>query len=407
MKAFENPIYVARPSLPPLAEFARRLEEIWVGRWLTNRGRVLERFEQKLAQVLQTENLSLFTNGTLALQVGLQGLGLVGEVITTPFTFPASANALVQNGLVPVFADIEPIHFTLNPECVAAAISPRTTAILAVHVFGIPCDLERLATIAARHGLVLIYDAAHAFGVTVDGKSIGRFGDLSMFSFHATKPFHSIEGGALTFTRPELKRVFDRLSNHGLEPDGNVPVAGTNAKMTEFQALMGELMLDRVAPATAHAGRIEAVYRECLAVIPGIKIPPWPGDRILSNHSFMPVLVKPDGFGMASADLQAALARFNVFPKRYFHPIVSDMTGYSRLKAKAPLDHARKTAEEVLALPIYADLALADVGQICELIAHIQRVGPGAAPATPLTDALSARRSARSQAATAGHRTRR
>lgn len=336
-----------------------------------------------MAQIFQTNNLSLFTNGTLALQVGLQGSRLAGEVITTPFTFPASTNALVQTGLTPVFADVEPVHFTLDPDRVSAAISPRTTAILAVHMFGIPCQLDQLADITGRHGLTLIYDAAHAFGVTVDGQSIARFGDLNMFSFHATKPFHSIEGGALTFKRPELKRVFDTLSNHGLEPDGDVHAPGTNAKMTEFQALMGELMLDLVASATAQAGRIETVYRECLGMVPGVEIPPPPRDGIVPNHSFMPVLVRPDRFGMASDELQAALAPFNVFPKRYFHPLVSEMTGYRHLKVRDPLDHARKIAEQVLALPMYADLALDDVRRICELISGIQRAGRAIVPTKP------------------------
>lgn len=373
MKPFDKPIYVTRSNLPPLADFARGLEEIWDSHRLSNRGLVLQRLENKLAQIFETPNVSLFTNGTLALQVGLQGLRLSGEVVTTPFTFAATANALIKAGLVPVFADIEPRHFTLDPEQVEAAISPRTTAILAVHIFGIPGQLTRLAEIAARRGLLLIYDAAHAFGVTVGGKSIARFGDLSVFSFHATKPFHSAEGGALTFNRAELKPVFDTLSNHGLEPDGDVREVGTNAKMSELQALMGELMLDHFLPAIARARRIEALYRECLASIPGIEIPPTPEEGICPNHAFMPVLVKQDAFGLSRDELAAALSRYNVFARPYFHPLVSDMSAYRRPDRQAPLDRARQVATEVLALPIYADLALGDVERICALITGIQR----------------------------------
>jgi dTDP-4-amino-4,6-dideoxygalactose transaminase len=373
VKPFDKPIYVTRPTLPPIAEFRQGLEEIWDNQWLSNRGPVARRLEKKLAEVLQTKNLSLFTNGTLALEIALQGLRLSGEVVTTPFTFAASTNALTRAGLKPVFADIEPDHFNLDPDRVAAAITPRTTAILAVHVFGIPCRLAALAAIAERCKLLLIYDAAHAFGVTVDGASIAGFGDVSMFSFHATKPFHTGEGGALTFRRTELKDVFDTLANHGLEPGGDVREPGTNGKMTELQALMGELMLERFAPAIAQAGLIEAVYRERLAEVPGIdaSAPPPVGVRV--NHAFMPALVEPCLFGLSRDALDAALQRYNVFPRKYFHPLVSGMTAYRQDAQRDPLDCARRVSEQVLALPIYAELAIDDVHRICDLIAAIQR----------------------------------
>ena len=375
MKAFESPIYVTRPALPPLADFTAGLREIWDGRWLTNRGPVLARLEQRLKHAMQSANLNLFTNGAIALTAALQGMGLTGEVVTTPFTFVASTNAIVQCGLTPVFADIEPHHLTIDPDQVEALITPRTSAILAVHVFGLPCRLDQLSRIAARHGLALIYDAAHAFGVTVDGRSIAAFGDASMFSFHATKLFHTIEGGALTFKDAALGPVLDALCNHGLEPGGDVQAAGLNGKMSEVQALMGLLMLDTVQPAIAQGRAIEAAYREGLSAIPGLRplAPPAPG--VGCNHSFMPVLVEESAFGMSSDALKAALLRYNVHVRRYFTPLISDMTAFRGLRAPDPLRQARRVGPEVMALPTYADLAVADVYRICELIGCIQRAG--------------------------------
>jgi len=239
IKPFEKPIYVTRPFLPPFEEFARGLEEIWETRWLTNNGPILQRFGQELSNLFETDNLCLFNNGTLALQIALQGMGISGEVITTPFTFVATTHALFWNKIRPVFVDIEPDYYTIDPEKVEAAITPWTTAILAVHVFGYPCKLNALADIARRHNLKLIYDAAHVFGVKVGNKSIAHFGDLSMFSFHATKSFHSVEGGMLIFREAGLKGIFDYLKNFGFKNEVEVVMSGTNAKMNEMQDMMG------------------------------------------------------------------------------------------------------------------------------------------------------------------------
>ncbi len=378
MVGFDAPIYVTRPVLPRLPDFVAGLPEIWDNRWLTNGGPVLRRFEATLRQVMHAPNLNLFTNGALALEIALQGLGLSGEVITTPFTFVATANAIVQSGLTPVFADIGLDHLTIDPDRVEALITPRTSAILAVHVFGLPCPLERLAAIATRHGLALVYDAAHAFGVTVGGRSIATFGDVSMFSFHATKLFHTVEGGALAFRDAALGPAFDALCNHGLEPDGDVRAAGRNGKMSELQALMGSLMLETIEPAIVAGQRIEAVYRERLADIPGIHMlsPVAPGVR--SNHSFVPVLVDEAVFGMTAAGLKATLLRYNVHVRRYFTPLVSDMTAFRRMLSADPLTNARRIGPQVMALPTYADLAIDDVHRICDLISGIQSMGPDA-----------------------------
>ncbi len=374
MEGFDSPIYVTRPALPSLARFTSGLQEIWCSRWLTNRGPILQRFEMKLRGVLQASHVNLFTNGALALVVALKGLRLTGEVITTPFTFVATANALVHCGLTPVFADIELDHLTLDPDCVEALITPRTTAILAVHVFGLPCRLDRLAAIAARHNLVLIYDAAHAFGLTIDGRPITDYGDVTMLSFHATKLYHSFEGGALTFKDAALGPVFDALCNHGLEPDGDVRLAGLNAKMTEVQALMGELMLETVEESIAHGQRIEAIYRERFASVPGIEMLPEPSSAVRTNHSFVPILVNSDSFGMSADELKSALFHYNVHVRRYFTPLINDMTAFRHLEFRDPLVRARRVGPEVMALPTYADLALPDVHRICDLVAGLHRM---------------------------------
>jgi dTDP-4-amino-4,6-dideoxygalactose transaminase len=375
MEGFANPIYVTRPALPSLATFTAGLQEIWSNRRLTNHGPILQRFDANLRRMLQVHNLNLFTNGTLALVVALKGLRLTGEVITTPFTFVATANALVHCGLSPVFADIEPHHLTLDPDRVEALITPRTSAILAVHVFGLPCRIECLARIAARHHLVLIYDAAHAFGLTMAGRSIADYGDVTMFSFHATKLYHSFEGGALTFKDSTLGPVFDALCNHGLEPDGDVRMVGLNAKMTEVQALMGELMLEIVEPSIAHGQRIEAIYRQRFAPVPGIEMLPEPPPEVRTNHSFVPILINRDTFGMSANELKTALLRYNVHVRRYFTPLISDMTAFRGLPRPDPLRVAARIAPEVIALPTYADLALSDVHRICDLVAGLHPQG--------------------------------
>jgi dTDP-4-amino-4,6-dideoxygalactose transaminase len=375
---FEKPIYITRPFLPPLSDFCNGLEEIWRSEWLTNNGPLLQRFQNELCGHFKTENLCLFNNGTLALQIALQGLQLSGEVITTPFTFVATTHALYWNKIRPVFVDIEPDHYTLDPARVEAAITPWTTAILAVHVYGYPCRLQELADIARRHKLLLLYDAAHAFGVTVDGRSIGHYGYLSMFSFHATKLFHSIEGGMLMFADPGQKKVFDYLKNFGFDGETEVVMPGTNAKMNEFQALMGLQILGHMEGIIARRQQIDALYRARLKEIPGIHVPALPAANVKFNHAYFPVEIDADQFGMDRDQLYTALQRFNVFTRRYFYPLVTDYACYRSLSLKDPLTKARKIAQRVLTLPIYDSLALEDVKRICDVIAHLCQNLPGA-----------------------------
>src|SRR3989304_4575021 len=291
IKPFENPIYVTRPFLPSLGEFCKGLEEIWENQGLTNNGPILQRFTQALSNFFETDNICLFNNGTLALQIALQGMGISGEVITTPYTFVATTHALFWNKIRPIFVDIEPEYYTLDPEKVEAAITPWTTAILAVHVYGHPCKLDALADIARRHNLRLIYDAAHAFGIKVGDKPIAHFGDLSMFSFHSTKLFHSIEGGMLIFKEAGLKGLFDYLKNFGFKNEVEVVMPGTNAKMNEMQALRGIPVLKYLEEIIKKREQITYIYRNKLKEVPGIRLVPALSHNIQYNYAYMPIEV--------------------------------------------------------------------------------------------------------------------
>lgn len=367
-RPFPQPIHVTRPFLPPLAEFQNALQEIWTNNWLTNNGPVVERFEHSLGGYLKTNNLCLFNNGTLALQIALQGMQISGEVITTPYTFVATTHALFWNKVRPVFVDIEPEFYTLDPAKVEAAITPWTTAILAVHVYGHPCRHEELEHIARKHNLRLIYDAAHAFGVNVDGRSIAQLGDLSMFSFHATKLFHSIEGGMLTFGDPGLKGTFNYLKNFGFKNEVEVVTPGTNAKMNEFQALMGELILKRMPEIVARRRLIYERYLANLRSIPGITMPRRLPANVDYNYAYVPVEIDAGTYGLDRDTVYEALKTFNIFSRRYFYPLLNDFACYRHVHVQDPLTVARRVSSRILTLPIYPDLALDDVDHICGIL---------------------------------------
>nr|WP_320013636.1 DegT/DnrJ/EryC1/StrS family aminotransferase [uncultured Desulfobacter sp.] len=370
-KPFRKPIYVTKPFLPALNDFKEGLNEIWDNKWLTNNGPILQRFNNDLCSYFKTRNICLFTNGTLALQIGLQGMELTGEVITTPFTFVATAHVLHWNRLKPIFVDIEPEFYTLDAEKVEAAITNKTTAILAVHVYGHPCNLTALADIARRHNLKLIYDAAHAFGVTVSDKSIADYGDMSMFSLHATKLYHSIEGGMLTFQDPGMKKISDYLKNFGFENEVEVVMPGTNAKMNEFQALMGILILKHIDDIIEKRKKITNIYQERLKSVPGIHLRPELPHTIHYNYAYLPIEVHKKEFGMSRNMLYEKLKGYNIFTRRYFYPLICDFTCYKTIAIKDPLTVARRAADRILTLPIYYDLALLDAEKICDIIIDI------------------------------------
>jgi len=372
IKPFAKPIYVTKPFLPSLPEFNKGLKEIWDNAWLTNNGPVLARYTKKLEKYFDSENICLFNNGTLALQISLQGMQISGEVITTPFTFVATSHALYWNRIRPVFVDIEPDYYTLDPKKVEAAITPWTTAILAVHVFGHPCKLKELAAIAKKHKLKLIYDAAHSFGVKVGGKSIAHFGDLSMFSFHATKLYHSIEGGALVFADPGYKKTFDYLKNFGFENEVEVVMPGTNAKMNEFQALMGIQVLAHMGELLANRKRITEIYRKRISKIPGLKLPKPLSKNVEYNYSYMPIEVLPE-FPISRDALYEELKKYNVYSRRYFYPLLTDFPCYRNLSCNDPLSVAKGVASRILTLPIYNDLGIKDVGLICDILEEYSR----------------------------------
>ena len=372
MKPFKQPIYVTKPFLPPRGEFAAGLRAIWKTAWLTNGGPVLQRYLQALETQLAHPNLCLFANGTLALQMALEGLQLEGEVITTPFTFAATAHAIAWNRrLRPVFVDIEPAYYTLDPAAVEAAITPATCAILAVHVFGHPCQGEALAALARRHRLKLIYDAAHAFGVTLQGRSIAHLGDVSMFSFHATKPYHSIEGGLLAFADPGLKNIFNRLKNFGIVSEDEIAGLGTNAKMNEFQALMGLQILPYLPQIIAARAQAAQIYRERLAGVPGLHLPPpLPPDRT-ANHAYQPVEIIAGEARRSRDEVYEGLKKFNVFARRYFHPLLTTCAPYQDARKGGALPVAQRVARQILTLPIHHDLPAASVHRICDILLHL------------------------------------
>lgn len=378
VKPFDQPIYVTRPFLPPLEQFCEGLKEIWDNRWLTNDGPIVRRFTRQLSNFFQTDNICLFNNGTLALQLALAGMNISGEVITTPFTFVATTHALFWNKIRPVFVDIEPQYYTLDPERVEAAITPWTTAILAVHVYGHPCNVHALADIARRHRLRLLYDAAHAFGVQVGGQSIAHFGDLSMFSFHATKLYHSLEGGMLAFPDSGLKKTFDYLKNFGFENELEVVMPGTNAKMNEMQALMGGMMLKYLDDLIAKRRRITQAYQECLQEVPGLKLASRVSEDVEYNYAYMPVEIFEEEFGMSRDELYASLKQYNIHARRYFYPLVCDYPCYRNVMVGKTMPVARAVSSRILTLPIYPDLALEDVHRICEIIMHLagRKAGP-------------------------------
>lgn len=351
-------VFVTSPSLPPLEDFIPYLEKIWDNKWLTNNGEFHKQFEAKLAEYLGVRYVSLFTNGMIALQVGMQALRITGEVITTPFTFVATTHAINLNNCTPVFCDIEPDTFTLDPVKVESMITPRTTAIMPVHVYGNPCKVEELKRIADTYGLKLFYDAAHAFGVKKDGVSILNWGDLSMLSFHATKVFNTFEGGALITNDENMKKHIDFMKNFGLANEVTVIAPGGNGKMDEFRAAYGLLQLQRIDGEIEKRRQVAMRYREALKDVPGIRcLNDIPG--VCHNYSYFPILVDKEKFGMSRDDLYDKLKANDIYSRRYFYPLCSEFSSYRSLPSAMPanLPVATKVAQQVLCLPMFADLS--------------------------------------------------
>jgi dTDP-4-amino-4,6-dideoxygalactose transaminase len=363
------PVFVTQPSLPPLEEFLPYLKEIWESKWLTNGGAFHQQLESALTEHLGVKHLSLFSSGMEALQTGLRVLGVQGEVITTPFTFAATPHAIHLNGCVPVFADIDPETFTLDPEQVEALITERTTALLPVHVYGNPCDHQRLQVIADKYGLKIIYDAAHAFGVKKDGLSIGEWGDLSIFSFHATKVFSTCEGGAIVTPHRAVKDGVESFRNFGIKSETTIVGPGVNGKMDELRAAYGLLNLKYVTATGARRRVIDQYYRAQLQGVEGIRVPNV-SPSMEPNYGYFPICVSAGEYGMTRDQLYERLKREGVYARRYFYPLVSHIPPYhlhpSAHPAKLPV--AEKVAGEIICLPIYADLQAGDLERIVSAI---------------------------------------
>ena len=365
----KNRIYVTQPALPPLDEFVKYLEKIWDSKFLTNSGPFHQQFEKELAEYLEVKYISLFANGTLALMTALQTLRITGEVITTPFSFVATTHALWWNNIKPVFADIEPDYFGLDSEKVESAITSQTTAILPVHIYGYPCQVDRLQEIADTYNLKLIYDAAHAFGVKINGNSILNFGDLSILSFHATKVFSTFEGGAIVCHDKKTKERIDLLKNFGHAGETTVIEPGINAKMNEVQASFGLLQLKYVDQYIAKRRAIAEMYQTQLKDISGIHFL-VDIEGVTHNYAYFPILISKEAYGKTRDELNDYLKEHNIYGRRYFYPLMSNFPVYRNLpSARAKnLPIAEKITKQVLCLPIYPGLSEAEVNYICDCI---------------------------------------
>jgi dTDP-4-amino-4,6-dideoxygalactose transaminase len=361
---------VTRPTMPSLEEYSNQLRGIWERRWLTNAGVLHNELESQLCAYLGVDHLSLFCNGTIALLVALHALRInSGEVITTPFTFPATAHVLYWNGIRPVFCDIDPSTFNVDPNRIESLIGPDTKAILAVHVYGTPCDVDAIQAIADRHGLRVIYDAAHAFGVQYRGESVLNYGDVSMLSFHATKLFSTVEGGALVSHSAAQQSRINFLKNFGIANEEEVVGPGINGKMDEFHAAFGLLHLRMVDDEIRSRRNIATIYRERLSDVPGVTVlkdQPY----TVSNYAYFPVFVDANRYGRNRDELFVLLRDCNVVARKYFYPLLSHASCYAALPSAAPsrLPVAERAAQQVLCLPIYGSLDGETAHRICDII---------------------------------------
>lgn len=364
----DKPIYVTQPSLPPLEEFIPYLEQIWENRRLTNNGPFHQQLEEELCRYLGVEHISLFANGTIALVTALQVLRITGEVITTPYSFVATAHSLLWNNIKPVFVDIDPATCNLDAEKIEAAITSETSAILPVHCYGNPCAVDRIQEIADIYGLKVIYDAAHAFGVEYRGESLLRHGDLSVLSFHATKVFNTFEGGAIVCPDRKIKQRVDYLKNFGFADEVTVMAPGINGKMSEVNAAFGLVQLKHVDKAIARRKEIAARYREGLAGVEGITVLPEAAET-KGNASYFPILVEPS-YPLSRDELYQKMKDAGIHGRRYFYPLISDMPMYRNLSLVngENLSNAGRIASKVICLPMYPNMENVQVSVINDII---------------------------------------
>ncbi len=366
----KKPIFVTQPSLPPLDDFLPYLKEIWKTKILSNSGPFHNDFELKLKDYLRVQNLSLFCNGTISLITALKALKITGEVITTPYSFAATAHSLVWNEITPVFVDIERETMNISPSLIEEAITSNTTAILAVHCYGYPCKVDLISELAKKYNLKVIYDAAHAFGVSYNNRSLLSYGDISSVSFHATKVFNTFEGGALVTSSAKLKNEIDLLKNFGFENETTINNIGINGKLSEFNSALGILQLQHVEKAISARKEVDGIYRLKLSSLNGIKIPQIV-DNYISNYSYFPILVEPH-FHLTRDELYEKLKSNHIFARRYFYPLISQFSDYENLQTADPdnLKVATEVSNQILCLPIYPELSKEDVAYIVNIITH-------------------------------------
>lgn len=367
-----DPINVTRSWMPPFEEYCGEIRELWDSRWLTNMGAKHRQLQEKLAEFLDAAHFDLLTNGHLSLELSMQALELEGEVITTPFTFASTTQAIVRSGLTPVFCDIDPVTLTMEPGKMEALITERTSAIVPVHVYGNFCDVEAIDKIAKAHGLKVVYDAAHAFGARYKGLGAGAYGDVSCFSFHATKVFHTVEGGGAGFRDETFGEKLARLKNFGLDGPETVRDLGGNAKLDEFRAAMGLCNLRHIDEEIEKRGRVVEAYRQRLEGVPGLTLKAVQPE-VQTNHAYFPALFDEAVFGANRDQVQAALKEQGVMARKYFYPLTSSFLCYQGKFNPEETPVALKTSRQVLCLPLYGDLPQEAVEKICGVILNCRK----------------------------------
>ncbi len=360
-------ILVTRSSMPSLEEYVEEIRTIWESHWLTNMGPKHNDLQSGLKEYLDVDNIDLLTNGHMALELSMQALNLTGEVITTPFTFASTTHAIVRNGLTPVFCDIDPVDYTLDVTKLESLITDKTSAIVPVHVYGNICNVDEIERIANKHGLKVIYDAAHTFGVKYKGRGIGSYGDVSCFSFHATKVFNSIEGGAVCFKDAEFGKLIYQLKNFGIHGPECVDGIGANAKMNEFCAAMGLCNLRHVDEEIAKRKSVVERYNKHLRGVPGIQLSPVQKD-VVSNYAYYPIVIDEKIFGSSRNEIFDALAEQGIGARKYFYPLTNTFDAFHGRFDVNETPVALRISKRVLTLPLYADLMLEDADRICEII---------------------------------------
>lgn len=369
MDKFKKPIHVTKCFLPPFDEYVNSIKEIWKDSWVTNNGPVHIKLEEKIGEYLKVLNATLFANGHLALDIAIKSLELSGEIITTPFTFASTTHAIVMNNIVPVFCDINLNDFTIDVDKIESLITEKTSAIIPVHVFGYPCNIKKIQSLAEKYNLKVIYDAAHTFGVEIDGAGIGSFGDISMFSLHATKVYNSVEGGVLTYNNLELKNNLNMLKNFGITGPESVEAIGLNAKMNEFQAAMGLINLKYIDEQIDKRKKIAQLYREQLKEVKGVYFLD-DNKNVKHNYSYFPILINESITKINRNEIYEKLKEYNVFTRKYFYPLVTDFECYRGQYNDEELINAKFVSERILTLPIYGELTEQEVYQITKILKY-------------------------------------